>query len=104
MMVVLSKEEELSMRRRDFGKLRPGCLFDLSQERFFILVKFIDDRVRKPHPDCLVIELIEANRRRILAGQPAKTTTLSFDEMSCLNLRMERETPDDGLTIPKNEV
>lgn len=81
MLRVLSKEEELKGRREAFAKLEPGSLFDLAQGRFLIAVKAIDDKVWE------VIELTEANRKKIASGQPCARLCLHFDDMVCLNLR-----------------
>lgn len=81
MLRVLSREEELRNRSEDFAKLKPGCLFDLAQERFLIAVKKIDEKVWE------VIELTETNKKKIISGQPCERSNLHFDDMSCLNLR-----------------
>jgi hypothetical protein len=81
MLRVLSREEELQGRREAFAKLKPGSLFDLAQERFFIAVKKRDDHVWE------VIELTEANKQKLVAGQPCAHSSLHFDDMACLNLR-----------------
>lgn len=80
MLRVLSPEEELQGRREAFAKLKPGSLFDLAQERFFIAVKKMDDQVWE------VIELTEANKQKIASGQPCEHSKLHFDDMACLNL------------------
>lgn len=80
-MRVLSPEEELKNRRESFAKLKRGILFDLSQERFFIAVKKIDEKAWE------VIELTEANTKKIISGDGCEHSRLHFDEMSCLNLR-----------------
>lgn len=80
MLRVLSKEEELHSRQKGFVKLKPGSLFDLGQERFFIAVKKISETVWE------VVELTETNKRRIILGHPCEHARLHFDEMSCLNL------------------
>ena len=81
MLRALSKEEELQGRREAFAKLKPGSLFDLAQERFFIAVKKIDKKVWE------VIELTETNKKKIISGQPCEHSSLHFDDMVCLNLR-----------------
>lgn len=81
MLRALSREEELQGRRKAFAKLKPESLFDLAQERFFIAVKKIDDKVWE------VIELTEANKKKIASGQPCAHLCLHFDDMVCLNLR-----------------
>jgi len=81
MLRVLSKEEELQNRREAFKKLKSGSLFDLGQERFFIAVKKIDEKVWE------VIELTEANKKKIISGQSCEHSHLHFDDMDCLNLR-----------------
>jgi hypothetical protein len=81
MLRVLSKEEELEGRKRNFARIKPGSLFNLGMERFFIAVKKIDDQVWE------VIELSQANKKKIISNQPCEHTTLHFDEMHCLNLR-----------------
>ena len=81
MLRVLSREEELQNRREDFAKLKTGSLFDLGQERFFIAVKKIDEKVWE------VIELTEINKKKITSGQPCEHSSLHFDDMVCLNLR-----------------
>lgn len=81
MLRVLSREEELQNRREDFAKLKTGSLFDLGQERFFIAVKKIDQKVWE------VIELTQTNKKRIISGQPCEHLNLHFDDMDCLNLR-----------------
>jgi len=81
MLRVLSKEEELEGRREAFEKLKPGSLFDLGQERFFIAVKKLDEKVWG------VIELTETNKKQIVSGQPCEHSSLHFDDMVCINLR-----------------
>jgi len=81
MLRVLSEEEELQGRREAFAKLKPGSLFDLGQERFFIAVKKIDEKTWE------VIELTETNKKKIVSGQPCAHSYLGFDDMACLNLR-----------------
>jgi len=81
MLRVLSREEELQNRQEAFVKLKHGLLFDLGQESFFIAVKKIDEEVRE------VIELTEANKKKIISAQPCQYSTLHFDDMDCLNLR-----------------
>ncbi len=62
MLRVLSKEEELQNRREHFAKLKPGSLFDLAQERFFLAVKKVDEHTWE------VIELTETNKKTIISG------------------------------------
>ena len=81
MLRVLSEEEELQSRREGFAKLEPESLFDLGQQRFFIAAKKIEENVWD------VVELTEANRKKIISGQPCERSNLHFDDMSCLNLR-----------------
>lgn len=81
MLRVLSREEELQNRQEAFAKLKPGLLFDLAQERFFVAVKKIDEEVWE------VIELTEANKKKLISGQPCEHSSLHFDDMVCLNLR-----------------
>lgn len=81
MLRVLSREEELENRREAFAKLKPGSLFDLGQERFFIAIKKIDEKVWE------VIELTETNKKKIISGRPCEHSSLDFDDMDCLNLR-----------------
>jgi len=81
MLRVLSNEEELQHRREAFAKLKPGSLFDLAQERFFIVVKNIDEKRWE------VIELTATNKNKVISGQPCEHSTLHFDDMGCLNLR-----------------
>lgn len=81
MLRVLSREEELEGRHEAFAKLKPGSLFDLGQERFFIAVKKIDEKVWE------VIELTEINKKKITSGQPCEHSNLHFNDMDCLNLR-----------------
>ena len=81
MLRVLSREEELQNRREAYAKLKPGSLFDLAQERFFIAVKKIDEKVWE------VIELTEANKKNFISGQPREHSNLHFNDMDCLNLR-----------------
>jgi len=81
MLRVLSEEEELQGRREAFAKLKPGSLFDLGQERFFLAVKKMDENVWE------VIELTEANKKAIISRQPCEHSSLGFDDMACLNLR-----------------
>jgi hypothetical protein len=81
MLRVLSKEEELQGRGEAFARLKPGSLFDLGQLRFFIAVKKIDEKVWE------VIELTEANKKKLISGQPCEHSNLHFDDMVCLNLR-----------------
>ena len=82
MLRVLNREEELQSRREDFAKLKPGSLFDLGQQRFFLGVKKADGKVWE------VIELTEANRKRVISGQPCEHSHLHFDDMDCLNLHL----------------
>ncbi len=81
MLRVLSREEELQDRREAFAKFKPGSLFDLAQERFFVAVKKTDENVWE------VIEFTETNKKKIISGQPCKHSSLHFDDMVCLNLR-----------------
>ena len=81
MLRVLSREEELQNRHEAFAKLKPGSLFDLGQERFFIAVKKIDEEVWE------VIELTEANKKKLISGQPCEHSSLHFANMGCFNLR-----------------
>jgi len=81
MLRVLSEEEELELRREGFARLTSGSLFNLAQERFFIAIKKVDEKVWE------VVELTQENRERIIAGQPCKHSTLQFDEMNCLNIK-----------------
>lgn len=81
MLRVLSREEELQGRREAFAKLKPGSLFDLAQERFFIAVKKMDEKVWE------VIELTATNKKKFISGEPCAHSTLHFDHMGCLNLR-----------------
>ena len=60
MLRLMSEEEELESRRAGFGKLKPGSLFDLGQERFFIAVKKMSVsenkkglRAKRDIPSCL---------------------------------------------------
>ena len=80
-MRVLSNEEELQRRREAFAKLKPGSLFDLAQERFFVVVKKIDEKRWE------VVELTATNKNKVISGQPCEHSTLHFDDMGCLNLR-----------------
>jgi hypothetical protein len=86
MMRTLTHEEELAMRKTAFKKLKPGILFDLSGERHFIVVT-----CDKGGAD--VVELDEKNRLRIVRdgigtdSVAVSVSYLSFDEMSCLNVR-----------------
>ncbi len=81
MLRVLSREEELQSRLEAFVKLKPGSLFDLAQERFFIAVEKIDEKVWE------VIELTVTNKKRIMSGGACEHSHLHFDDMDCLNLR-----------------
>lgn len=80
MIRVLSKEEEIAHRKENFGKLSPGCLFNLAKERYFIAIRKIDEQSWE------VIKLDERNRQSIINDQPCKRSTLSFDQMVCLNV------------------
>lgn len=80
MMYVMSKEEELSSRRREFNQLKHGSLFDLGIQRFFVVV----DRTRD---EIDVVELTKENCLRVVGGQAAEKSKLSFVDMGCLNLR-----------------
>jgi len=84
MLRVLSKEEEFHSRREAFAKLKPGSLFDLAQERFFVAVKKIDEKMWE------TVELTETNKKRIISGQPCEHSNVHFDDMQCLNLRSSR--------------
>lgn len=81
MLRVLSREEELENRCQAFAKLKSGSLFDLGQERFFVAVKKIDEEVWE------VIELTEANKKKVICGEACEHSSLHFDDMDCLNLR-----------------
>ena len=81
MLRALSKEEELQLRREEFARLKPGLLFNLGQERFFIAVKNVDRKVWE------VVELTQENKERIVTGQPCEHSNLHFDEMNCLNIK-----------------
>ncbi len=81
MLRVLSKEEELQLRREGFTRLKPGSLFNLGQERFFIAVKKVDEKVWE------VLELTQENKERIITGQSCEHSKLNFDEMNCLNIK-----------------
>jgi hypothetical protein len=85
MLRVLSKEEELQSRRKAFAKLTPGSLFDLAQERFFIAVKKIDEKAWE------VIELTEANKKKLISRQRCEHSVVHFSDMACLNLRQLKE-------------
>ena len=87
MMRTLTHEEELAMRKADFEKLCPFCLFDLSSERYFIVVRRIHPRSSWEKRAVLVVELTPENRKKILFGKKVEHTVLRFDEMSCLNVR-----------------
>lgn len=81
MLRVLSKEEELQLRREGFTRLKPGSLFNLGQERFFIAVKKVDEKVWE------VLELTQENKERIITLQSCEHSNLHFDEMNCLNIK-----------------
>ncbi len=81
MLRVLSKEEELQLRREGFTRLKSGSLFNLAQERFFIAVKKVDEKVWE------IVELTRGNKERIITGQPREHSNLHFDEMNCLNIK-----------------
>ena len=81
MLRALSKEEELQLRREEFARLKPGLLFNLGQERFFIAVKNVDRKVWE------VVELTQENKERIVTGQQCEHSNLHFDEMNCLNIK-----------------
>lgn len=81
MLRALSKEEELQLRQEGFARLKPGLLFNLGQERFFIAVKNVDRKVWE------VVELTQENKERIVTGQPCEHSNLHFDEMNCLNIK-----------------
>jgi len=66
MLRALSKEEELQLRQEGFARLKPGLLFNLGQERFFIAVKNVDRKVWE------VVELTQENKERIITGQPCE--------------------------------
>jgi hypothetical protein len=84
MVIVLTPEQELAERRKSYEKLVPGKLFNLGGRRYFIAVEKLGDRVE-------VIELEAKNVQRIVRGEPCVRTTLHFDEMSCLNVRDQKE-------------
>jgi hypothetical protein len=81
MLRVLSEEEELEMRQEGFTRLTPGSLFNLAQERFFIAVRKVDEKVWE------VVELTPENKERIITGQPCEHSSLHFDEMKFLNIK-----------------
>ena len=66
MLRVLSKEEELQLRREGFTRLKSGSLFNLAQERFIIAVKKVDEKVWE------IVELTRENKERIITGQPCE--------------------------------
>ncbi|MCI0441234.1 MAG: hypothetical protein L0177_19200 [Chloroflexi bacterium] len=79
-MRVITREEELALRKKSYEQLAPGKLFALSFKRFFVAVEKIGDSIE-------VIELDSENIERILRGEPCVHSTLHFDEMGCLNVR-----------------
>jgi hypothetical protein len=81
MLRALSKEEELQLRREGSKRLKPGSLFNLGQERFFIALKKVDEKVWE------VVELTQENRERIITGQPCEHSNLHFDEINYLNIK-----------------
>lgn len=81
MLRALSKEEELQLRREGFKRLKPGSLFNLGQERFFIPLKKVDEKVWE------VVELTQENKERIITGQPCEHSNLHFDEINYLNIK-----------------
>jgi len=84
MLRALSTDEELQYRREAFAKLKPGSLFDLAQERFFIAVRKIDESAWE------VIEFTDSNKKKVVSGQPCERSRLHFDDMCCLNLHREK--------------
>jgi hypothetical protein len=83
MLRVLTSKEELALRRKGYGQLAPGTLFDLGGERFFLTVE-------KHGESVTVIELDRENSLRILHDEPCVRSVLQFDELSCLNVRQAK--------------
>jgi len=82
MQEVLTDEEELRLRRECFEKLKPGALFDLGQQRWFIAIgQFVDDQ-----DVWCVIELTDENRSKITKGQLCVTSWLCFSDMMSINV------------------
>ena len=83
MLRVLTPEEELKGRKERFEQIQMGTIFNLGEvegERYFLAVGRIDDTTLE------VVELDEANRIRIVSGRKHKYSTLTFDQMHCLNV------------------
>lgn len=80
MLHVLSKKEELKLQQENFAKLKPASLFNLGQLRDFIAVEKVGPKKWK------VIELTPENLMKIIAGEPAFPTFLSYNQMCCLNV------------------
>jgi hypothetical protein len=80
MVRVLTPQEELASRKKDYQQLETGRLFDLGGKRFFIAVE-------KSHDAVQVIELNGENIDRILNNDQCIRTKLNFADMKCLNLR-----------------
>ncbi len=78
---VISKEEELENRKRDFKNLEKGSLFNLSNRKYYITVKK-DEK----NNSVTVVELNKDNIKNILDGKAVKYKALSFENMCCLNL------------------
>jgi len=82
-MRVLTPEEELEGRKERFGRIQTGTIFYLGEaegERYFLTVDRTHDTTLE------VIELNRANRLRIINGMEPVRSTLTFDQMHCLNV------------------
>jgi len=80
MIKVLTEEEELAYRRESFKRLSPGCLFNLGGRKYFVAVRKLNESSWE------VIELDKENLESIIKGQVCRRSTLSFDDMICLNI------------------
>ena len=80
---VITPEEELEGRKERFEQIQMGTIFwlgELEGERYFLAVGRLNDTTLE------VAELDEANRIRIVSGRRPKYSTLTFDQMHCLNV------------------
>jgi hypothetical protein len=83
MLRILTKKEELDSRKKNFNRLKPGSLFDLCQQEWFIAIRMLNKK------EWEVVEWTEDNRQRFAANKVCGLTRLHFDDMRCLNLRLQ---------------
>lgn len=88
---IISKEQELKDRAEQFKKLKPGTLFKyttIGPQHDIVVHHCI--AVRQFHSgEWVVIELKPGNRQRIIEDLVSIRSTVSFEEMSYLNIVAE---------------